>query len=641
MAHSVFSLHVTDLESKSMNKRHVDKFRRRVWLWRVCFGFNLLAITASVAVLGLPAQFDAVSLSSKFVLSTSTSKIPTYLQRESSSLITSHKTHIEDVVSFHSDILILIRVFSSSAFPTKDRLECHFGNDTHGAYRKVTALKLYADRAAVLCGAPPESLEWDGSSVLIEIDSEIEIRRKGKAAPDSQQALQWNSSKVVYEVFPTEEDVVVFVHGINHTRGAHQPDMSQHERLQQFQCVYGDYFETSVTAQSQEIFRCGHPSAHLITTLIGKKLTIRYEGTVLPSVAYYGSKQNMKPADVPLTLEQRTVRSINRKVLAPRADSQTLPNPRKYHICSCTMIYNGAKFLKEWVYYNSHLGVEKFIIYDNGSEDNLDEVIESLSSFNVTKQSWPWMKTQEAGFSHCSLLALPECTWVLFTDIDEYLFPSRRFLSEGNKSIVATPEAAEQPAPTPSSDETQTSNSSILSRFIEESVADHDSETNGTVGQISTFCVNFGPSSLTVSPPQGVTQGYTCRLKKPERHKSIVLLSAIDKTLTNVIHHFTLKPGYGQKLIRPGTAVINHYKYQAWNEFKLKFHRRAATYVPDWTEDRGLTSRDRVPDLGTKAIKPADWETRYCETQDYALRNYTQRVLGFHDSNGKLHLPWE
>lgn len=579
---------------------------------------------------------DAVSQSGQYVLSFPSSIIPTYWQRGTINHTTSFDMQIEDIIIFDSDVLVIVHAPPSEEFPTKDRLECRYGNLTHAAYRRATAVHLYTDRAAVVCGAPPENIPWDMSTVLIEIDSEIEIRPKGEASLDHQQPLQWHSGMVVYEVFPTEEDVVVFVHGINHTWGAHSNGISEKERLQQFQCVYGDGFRKPVTAQAQEVFRCEHPPEHLMHDLAGKKMGIKFKGTILPSVAYYNPKRNSMPADSPKTL----VGSINRKLLTPLTDSQT-PDRKRHNICSCTMVYNGAKFLKEWVYYNSHLGVEKFIIYDNNSDDNLDEVVASLRSFNVTTKSWPWVKTQEAGFSHCSLLAQPDCTWMLFTDIDEYFFPKKLLSSTVNQTSESAAEPAEEQPPTTGMDETQALNSSILARFVEGIVSGHHSEINGSVGQISTLCHNFGPSNLTVSPPKGVTQGYTCRMKQTQRHKSIVLLSAIDHSLANVIHHFTLKPGYDQKLIRPAKAVINHYKFQVWGEFKAKFRRRAATYVADWTEDRSLTSKDRVPDLGTKAVKPADWETRYCEVQDYGLRKYMQQVFGSDDGNGNLHFPWE
>lgn len=577
-----------------------------------------------------------VTQSSQYVLSFSSSIIPTYWQREAINHTISSDMQIEDIIVFDSDVLALLRAPSIVEFPTKDRLECRFGNHTHAIHSRAMAVHLYTDRAAVVCGAPPEIISWDMSTVLIEIDSEIQIRYNGSATLGHRQPLQWHSSQVVYEVFSKEEDVVVFVHGINHTRGAPLKGISEKERLQQFQCVYADGFRTPVTAQAQEVFRCDHPPEHLVRDLAGKKMAIEFEGTILPSVAYYNPKQKSMPTSSPET----PVGSVNRKLLTPSTDPP-LFDQKRHEICACTMVYNGAKYFKEWVYYNSHLGVEKFIIYDNNSEDNLDEVVASLRNFNVTTKPWPWVKTQEAGFSHCSLLAQPDCKWMLFTDIDEYFFPERILSSRENQISESAPEPTVEHPLVSSLNQTRTLNSSILARFVEGIASGHHSEINGSVGQISTLCYNFGPSNLTVSPPKGVTQGYTCRLKQTQRHKSIVLLSAIDLSLANVIHHFTLKPGYDQKLIRPVNAVINHYKFQVWDEFKAKFRRRAATYVADWTEDRSLTSKDRVPDLGTKAVKPADWETRYCEVQDYGLRKYIQQVFGSKDGDGSLHFPWE
>ena len=129
-------------------------------------------------------------------------------------------------------------------------------------------------------------------------------------------------------------------------------------------------------------------------------------------------------------------------------------------------------------------------------------------------------------------------------------------------------------------------------------------------------------------------------MRKVERHKALVMLDAIAESMQNIVHHFTLRPEFRTNMVRPTIAVVNHYKYQAWDEFKAKFYRRAATYVADWTEDRNHASRDRVPHLGMKPIKPADWEGRYCEVHDYGLRDYTRQVFGtLH--NHTLQLAWE
>jgi len=501
--------------------------------------------------------------------------IPGSWQRERTT--STDELQIEDVISFGSEVLCLVRVPPSFGFSKKERMKCWYGSTL--PYQKVLAVHLLQPfLAAVVCVAPPQA--WDQASVLIKLDKDHEIQ-----AAKGLTMLPWNSTKVVYEVFPTQHDVAMFVHGFNQTLGF---------ELSQFQCVYGDghdQFSTAVTAQANEVFRCAHPPKAMISTFSRKKISLRFDGKILPSLAYYNP-----------------------------APKQPFRLRKRHQICACTMIYNGAKFLREWVFYHSHLGVEKFILYDNNSDDNLDEVIANLASFNVTKHSWPWVKTQEAALSHCSLSAEPECTWMLFTDIDEYFFPSERFLLP-NASIPKQER-------------------SILATFIQDAVALR-AKDDVKVGQIATYCRNFGPSGLGVSPPEGVTQGYTCRLQRQRRHKSIVMLSAIADSLGNQVHHFSLKPPYVTEKIRPWVAIINHYKFQVWDEFKSKFHRRAATYVADWTEDRNHGSNDRVPGLGTKPVKPADWESRYCEVQDYGLRDYTRRIFGSQGEGGKLHLAWE
>ncbi|KAH9287960.1 hypothetical protein KI387_032077, partial [Taxus chinensis] len=94
----------------------------------------------------------------------------------------------------------------------------------------------------------------------------------------------------------------------------------------------------------------------------------------------------------------------------------------------------------------------------------------------------------------------------------------------------------------------------------------------------------------------------------------------------NVVHHFELKPGYKMVGVKPSEAVINHYKYQAWSEFKKKFSRRAPAYVVDWKEGKnGLGSQDRAPGLGFEAVRPPHWETKFCQVTDTLLRQFTAK----------------
>lgn len=510
--------------------------------------------------------------------------IPSYgPQRETPS---GPEIHIEDVIVVDSgEVMLLVRVPATSNSPVaKDKLQCRFGDLYRFAFTTPLALHtLREDRAAVLCAPPPRELTWDGTTVmLIELDQVQEVR---PVAISERQLIQWNATNlVVYDSFATEHDVVVFVHGASSPRESSLSPDAELARLQKFRCVFNGEVETAVTSQAQEIFRCAHPPEGMI--LARKKMTVKYDGRLLPSLAYY-----------------------NPELTAPSPSTATQQQHR-HDICACTMIYNGAKFLSEWVHYNSHLGVTKFFLYDNNSEDDLEETIAQLDRFNISKQPWPWVKTQNAGFSHCSLLTRSECDWMLFLDVDEYFF-----FSENPKS----PKNETHPP---------------LATLITDAVMKNSSRS---LGQITTACYDFGPSGLTISPPQGLTQGYTCRVKKPDRHKSIVRLCAVADSLQNSIHHFSLRDGYATEATAFAVGVVNHYKFQVWDEFKVKFRRRAATWVADWTENPKRTPQDRVPDLGVRAEKPEDWERRYCEVWDYGLRNYTRSVFG----KDEVVLPWE
>jgi hypothetical protein len=110
----------------------------------------------------------------------------------------------------------------------------------------------------------------------------------------------------------------------------------------------------------------------------------------------------------------------------PQKVQAHVPGDEAVRVCLCSMIYNNARFLDEWVRYHAFLGVDSFLIYDNNSEDNLEREVRRLAAegFRIQRVFWPWIKTQQAGFSHCSMRARREgCTWGLFIDVDEFLHP--------------------------------------------------------------------------------------------------------------------------------------------------------------------------------------------------------------------------
>ncbi|MCD7447891.1 hypothetical protein HAX54_035822 [Datura stramonium] len=381
--------------------------------------------------------------------------------------------------------------------------------------------------------------------------------------------LRWTF--LVYDSLTTDDDVVLFVKGLNNRQGINREP-------NEFKCIFSHggnkVIRTEVTSSIQEVFRCKRPDP---TFLEEERISVSLEivlpvPVVVPSVAYYTPPRKLE---------------LNKK--AERA-----------RLCACTMVYNVGKFLKEWVLYHSRIGVEKFVLYDNASDDDLGKVVDELvqEGYDVKTYFWLWPKTQEAGFSHGALYAKDSCSWMMYIDVDEFMYsPLWSNLTRPSTTLLHSL------LPNPH-------NSSLDKRQIAE---------------VSIPCYEFGPSNQRSHPITGVTQGYNCRRKLENRHKSIVFLDAVDHSLLNVIHHFLLKQGYKGKKVNAHDMVVNHYKFQAWPEFKAKFRRRVSAYVIDWTKELNPRSNDRTPGLGFSPVEPKGWPLKFCEVYDNGLRDLTWR----------------
>ncbi|KAJ3681166.1 hypothetical protein LUZ60_015655 [Juncus effusus] len=364
---------------------------------------------------------------------------------------------------------------------------------------------------------------------------------------------------------PRDNSTLVFAKGFN-LRSARLSEPSRYE------CLFGWDFSNPkyllsapVISAAQEIIRCKTPLT-ILTRYFNKTLNPK----PLVSVRTRGRGSNTLPSIArPETL---TLKPFKKK-------------KKKHLMCVCTMVRNQARFLDEWIKYHSQIGIQRWFIYDNNSEDQIEETINSLfhQNYQITLHQWPWVKTQEAGFAHCALRSRSECEWTGFIDVDEFLyFP--------NETLTLK---------------------TLLKNYT----------NKPWIGELRTSCHSFGPSHLKTAPKL-VTLGYMCRVLAPERHKSIIKPELLNPSLINVVHHFHLKDGVRYVNVGQGSMVINHYKYQVWEVFKEKFYRRVATYVADWKDEENVGSKDRAPGLGTKPIEPIDWPSRFCEVNDTGLRDW-------------------
>ncbi|KAK4754858.1 hypothetical protein SAY87_008615 [Trapa incisa] len=477
---------------------------------------------------------------------------------------------VREIVIFPDQAMVFLSYPPSGRLLTKEDLLCIYslGNSSKPQFQHPPiAAEDGADANGQMVRCP---LQSGHSRVALMLRSDGSVL--------SGPSHHWN--KLVYEaLIDRDNTTVVFVKGLNLRPGK----VSNSSR---FECLYGWDFRrprfvlrTEVLSIAQEIVRCETPLSVLNggvyrgNRTVKVSLRVKGGGLIFNSIAQAGLRRAAAPS------------------------TQT----KAHEMCICTMVRNQARFIKEWVVYHSKVGVNRWFIYDNNSDDDPETLVDSLNDagFNVSRHTWPWIKTQEAGFAHCALRARPACEWVGFIDVDEFFhMPAGLDLGEVLRNWSGMP----------------------------------------AVSELRVSCHSFGPSGLKERPRQGVTVGYTCRMATPERHKSIVRPEALNSTLINVVHHFHLRDGFEFVNVDRGIMVINHYKYQVWDVFKEKFYRRVATYVADWQEEQNAGSKDRAPGLGTRAIEPPDWSNRFCEVQDTGLRD--QVLQEFADPRTH-NLPWQ
>ncbi|KAI4982191.1 hypothetical protein ZWY2020_022683 [Hordeum vulgare] len=471
------------------------------------------------------------------------------------------------------EVIVLLRRPDATGAPGDENVQsnatCVFRGGASSPARALGPLPS-SGRHVYTCIMPEQARTRRHDAPLVLFSASTVINADDGASGRSPEMLKW-SNRVVYEsVVIDGGDVLVFAKGINRRKKVKRPAAD-------IRCVYyrGDASNVvaslPATTSAQQVFRCPPPPA---TTPVDRELrvTLAVVGEEpIPSLATYDPPRR------------------------PESSPATGPTPSgKRLICACTMVRDVAKFMREWVVYHAAVGVDRFYVYDNGSEDDLADQVPHLTSdgFEVFTMTWPWPKTLEAALSHAAAVHRDSCEWMVFIDVDEFIFSPHWAHSENPmKSML------------------------------------HSVTTVAKdVGQVSMWCADFGPSGQTAHPKEGVVQGYTCRRQTMERHKSLVRLDAVDQSLTNSVHYFTLRPGFRDEW---NTRVrVNHYKYQAWHEFKVKFRRRASTYTVDWTEKVKLRSNDRTPGLGFEAVEPADWPHRFCEVNDTLLHDATRRWFG-------------
>lgn len=97
---------------------------------------------------------------------------------------------------------------------------------------------------------------------------------------------------------------------------------------------------------------------------------------------------------------------------------------KEYGVSICAIFKNEAHNMKEWIEFHKIVGVEHFFLYNNFSNDNYLEVLDSyVKDGLVTLIEWPVEKGQFPAYEHFYENYRSSTNWVTFLDLDEFVTP--------------------------------------------------------------------------------------------------------------------------------------------------------------------------------------------------------------------------
>lgn len=103
----------------------------------------------------------------------------------------------------------------------------------------------------------------------------------------------------------------------------------------------------------------------------------------------------------------------------------------KYDLAICAITRDDGPYLKEWVEFHIHQGVQRFFIYDNLSEEPAEKFLQEYIKMGVVEViKWDvehetraeWLSCQCNAYMNCVNLQRKTIKWCAFIDTDEFLF---------------------------------------------------------------------------------------------------------------------------------------------------------------------------------------------------------------------------
>lgn len=205
----------------------------------------------------------------------------------------------------------------------------------------------------------------------------------------------------------------------------------------------------------------------------------------------------------------------------------------KYGLAVLAIIKNEGPYLREWIEFHKMMGVDKFFIYDNESNDNTKEILEPYIKSGLVEYTYfPGQKMQLPAYNDWLQKHKFDVKWLAIIDLDEFIVPKKH-----------------------------------------NSIKEYLAGLDRGVSQVLINWLMFGSNGHKTKPDGLVIESYTKRAKETPNHKAIIKPYQV---CFIAVHGHAV----AGRTIKPSIDIIrtHHYFCKSFEEYSLKAGRGDVFY---------------------------------------------------------------
>ncbi len=143
-----------------------------------------------------------------------------------------------------------------------------------------------------------------------------------------------------------------------------------------------------------------------------------------------------------MALSKRVGKVLGRSPGEERRERPPLMERGRFDVSVMAILKNEAPNMEEWLCHHMAIGVDHFFLYDNGSTDELHDVLKPYADHGVvTTIYFPMRGLQRDANNHVVRFFGDTTEWIAYVDIDEFLVPEH---DESISDVMARYPDAEQ-----------------------------------------------------------------------------------------------------------------------------------------------------------------------------------------------------